>query len=70
MERFRMRKATIDIIGVLCLFTRKRGFNFRTVVILGDTPATAELREHFLNNRWHGYRLLGVFSAEGAGWKR
>jgi Undecaprenyl-phosphate glucose phosphotransferase len=48
-------------------FYRKKGFNFRTVVILGDTPATAELREYFLNNRWHGYLLLGFFSAEGSG---
>ena len=41
---------------------RKRGFNYREVIILGYTPATVELQHYFNGNKWHGYRFLGFFS--------
>ena len=46
---------------------RKLGFNFRTVVILGHTPASAELSAFFLHNQWHGYRFLGFFDETATG---
>ena len=42
-------------------FYRKRGFNYRDVIILGHTPGTADLRKYFTTNKWHGYRFLGFF---------
>lgn len=43
------------------LLYRKLGFNYRNVIILGDTPKTRELQRYFTSNRWHGYRFLGFF---------
>jgi len=40
---------------------RKRGFNYRNVVILGSTTGTRDLQNYFSTNKWHGYRLLGFF---------
>lgn len=42
-------------------FYRKRGFNYRDVIILGYTPGTVELQKYFITNKWHGYRFLGFF---------
>ncbi len=41
------------------LFYRRRGFNYRNVLILGDTRQTRELKHYFVTNRWHGYRFIG-----------
>ncbi len=43
------------------LIYRKLGFNFRNVIILGDTPKTRELCRYFMTNKWHGYRFMGFF---------
>lgn len=43
------------------LLYRKLGFNYRNVIILGDTPKTRELQQYFLSNKWHGYRFMGFF---------
>ncbi len=51
------------------LLYRKLGFNFRNVIIVGDTPKTRELQHYFTSNRWHGYRFLGFF-AENASYKK
>ena len=40
---------------------RKRGFNFKNVIILGYTQETRDLEKYFLTNKWHGYRFLGFF---------
>ena len=42
-------------------FYRKRGFNFRNVIILGYTQDTRDLEKYFITNQWHGYRFLGFF---------
>ena len=41
---------------------RKKGYNYRNVVILGFSLATRGLRDYFITNKWHGYRFLGFFS--------
>lgn len=41
------------------LFYRKKGFNFRTVIILGYNSKSSELFRYFQNNIWHGYKCLG-----------
>lgn len=43
------------------IYYRKHGYNFRNVIILGDTKGTRELEKYFLTNKWHGYRFLGFF---------
>jgi putative colanic acid biosysnthesis UDP-glucose lipid carrier transferase len=43
------------------MYYRKKGFNFRTVIILGVTEGTERLRTYFTDNHWHGYRFLGFF---------
>ncbi len=40
---------------------RRLGFNFRNVVILGNTRGTEQLAEYFNTNKWHGYQFLGFF---------
>ena len=42
-------------------FYRKHGFNFRNVIILGNTEGTRKLEKYFTSNNWHGYRFLGFF---------
>ncbi len=41
---------------------RKSGFNFRNVVILGQSKLSVELKEYFENHPEHGYRFLGFYS--------
>jgi Undecaprenyl-phosphate glucose phosphotransferase len=41
------------------LVYRKLGYNFRNVLIVGDTYKTRELKRYFVNNKWNGYRFLG-----------
>jgi len=43
------------------IYYRKNGYNFRNVIILGNTPDTQSLENYFLTNNWHGYRFLGFF---------
>lgn len=43
------------------IYYRKNGYNFRNVIILGNTPESRNLEKYFLTNKWHGYRLLGFF---------
>jgi len=47
---------------------RAHGFNFRTVVIVGTGPTAGAIAAAIRENRWWGYRLLGVLAAgeEGA----
>ncbi|MFZ4413897.1 MAG: exopolysaccharide biosynthesis polyprenyl glycosylphosphotransferase [Bacteroidales bacterium] len=45
-------------------FYRKHGFNFRNVIILGNTEGTRKLEKYFTSNNWHGYRFLGFFDDE------
>jgi putative colanic acid biosynthesis UDP-glucose lipid carrier transferase len=42
-------------------YYRKHGFNFRNVIILGNTEGTRKLENYFTSNNWHGYRFLGFF---------
>jgi putative colanic acid biosysnthesis UDP-glucose lipid carrier transferase len=42
-------------------FYRKKGFNYRNVIILGCTPQTRNLQKYFITNKWHRYRFLGFF---------
>lgn len=42
-------------------FYRKRGYNFRDVIILGYGQKSRELAKYFQTNLWHGYRFLGFF---------
>ena len=42
-------------------FYRKHGFNFRNVIIIGNTEGTRKLEKYFTSNNWHGYRFLGFF---------
>lgn len=42
-------------------FYRKLGFNYRSVIIIGITPTSQKLIDFFLGNKWHGYRLIGIF---------
>jgi putative colanic acid biosysnthesis UDP-glucose lipid carrier transferase len=42
-------------------FYRKRGYNYRNVIILGYTPLTLALQRYFITNKYHGYRFLGFF---------
>ncbi|NOU46062.1 MAG: exopolysaccharide biosynthesis polyprenyl glycosylphosphotransferase [Bacteroidales bacterium] len=41
------------------LLYRKRGFNYRNVLIIGYSVKSDELYQYFSNNIWHGYRCLG-----------
>ncbi|TVR38518.1 MAG: exopolysaccharide biosynthesis polyprenyl glycosylphosphotransferase [Bacteroidia bacterium] len=41
------------------LYYRKWGFNYKNVLILGDTQRTRELKNYFMTNKWHGYRFAG-----------
>ncbi len=41
------------------LFYRKKGFNYRSVILLGYNPKSSELFRYFQNNIWHGYKCLG-----------
>ncbi len=43
------------------MYYRKQGFNFRNVIILGNTPNTLSLEQYFVTNQWHGYKFLGFF---------
>lgn len=40
---------------------RKRGYNLRSVVILGHSADGEELSRYFRANVWHGYHFLGFF---------
>lgn len=40
-------------------FYRKLGYNFRNVLIVGDTYKTRELQRYFVSNKWNGYKCLG-----------
>ncbi len=42
-------------------FYRKLGFNYRSVIVIGLTPTSQKLIDFFLGNKWHGYRLIGIF---------
>lgn len=42
-------------------YYRKKGYNFRNVVILGYGQRSRELAKYFQTNLWHGYRFLGFF---------
>ena len=42
-------------------YYRKKGYNFRNVVILGYGNRSKELARYFKTNPWHGYRFLGFF---------
>lgn len=50
----------LSIYYALYLY-RKRGFNFRNVIIIGYTQETRDLGNYFLTNQWHGYKFLGFF---------
>jgi putative colanic acid biosysnthesis UDP-glucose lipid carrier transferase len=52
------------------LYYRKRGYNYRTVIILGYTAKTRDLYHYFTSNRWHGYRFLGFFDEHKSAKKR
>ncbi len=43
------------------LLYRKKGFNFRNVIILGYSKSTKQLASYFNTNKWHGYRFMGFF---------
>ena len=42
-------------------YYRKKGYNYRNVVILGYGARSRELAKYFQTNLWHGYRFLGFF---------
>lgn len=42
-------------------FYRKLGFNYRSVILIGLTPTSQKLIDFFVANKWHGYRLIGIF---------
>lgn len=46
------------------LFYRKKGFNYRNVIIIGHTPKSTELYRYFINNVWHGNRCLGFIDGK------
>ena len=49
------------------LLYRRWGFNFRNVIIIGQTESTIKLADFFINNKWHGYRFLGFFDKNSKG---
>lgn len=53
-------------LGVLYLlkFLRKRGVNFRNIVILGTGPVASEMYNFFMKHPEHGYRFLGFFTGK------
>ena len=46
---------------------RVRGFNFRTVLIVGTNPAARALAESIRGHRYWGYRVLGFVANQSAG---
>ena len=46
-------------------YVRTRGFNYRTVLIVGASPSAVEMANSLDDHRWWGYRVLG-FVATGA----
>lgn len=45
---------------------RQRGYNLHNVIILGYNHKAKELEQYIHNNKWHGYRLLGIFDSHAA----
>lgn len=43
-------------------YYRKKGFNYRNVIIIGDTTKANELFKFFSTDIWSGYRCLGIVS--------
>ncbi len=43
----------------LFMYYRKWGFNYRTVIIIGQTPKSKQLFNYFKSDIWNGYRCLG-----------
>ena len=39
---------------------RKRGYNYRNVIIIGQSPKSQELAKYFTHTKWNGYRFLGI----------
>ncbi len=45
-------------------FLRRRGLNYRRVIIIGDGLPAVQMKKYFLSHPEVGFRLLGVFSSE------
>ena len=53
-------------IRVLARNTRARGFNYRTVLLVGDTPRARSMAKLIHEHPWWGWKLLGVVREERA----
>lgn len=45
---------------------RRFGFNYRTVLIIGNSNNTRELARFFSESTWHGYKLVGILDMSPA----
>jgi len=47
-------------LDFLFFLYRKKGYNFRNVIIVGQSPKSQELAKYFSHTKWNGYRFLGI----------
>jgi exopolysaccharide biosynthesis polyprenyl glycosylphosphotransferase len=52
-------------VRVVARKVRASGFNFRTVVLVGDTPRARQMARLIHDHPWWGWRLLGVVKEDG-----
>ncbi len=45
------------------LFYRKHGFNYRNVLIFGNSQQSQQLQNYFEETPWHGFRCLGIIDS-------
>lgn len=45
------------------LFYRKLGYNFRNILILGNSGQSQQLYNYFKQNPWHGFRCHGIIDS-------
>lgn len=55
------------ILYFTLLYYRKKGFNYRNVISMGDSPDLRQLISFLIQDRWHGYRYLGNVSLQPSG---
>jgi putative colanic acid biosynthesis UDP-glucose lipid carrier transferase len=48
------------LVRLLARTVRARGFNYRTVVLVGDTPRARAMARLIRDHPWWGLRLIGV----------
>ncbi len=49
------------------LYYRKRGYNYRNVIIIGHSNKSKQLYQQFSNDIWNGYKCIGIVCEECKG---